>query len=76
MATVAHPAAESRRAAAAALLTEVGLARVTLAVGALHVVDDDFLQPQPGTSGADHLVGALIQAAFFVGLALTMGARP
>lgn len=69
MATVAHPAAESRRAAAAALLTEVGLARVALGIGALHVVDDNFLQPQPGTSAGDHLVGGLIQTAFFVGLA-------
>jgi hypothetical protein len=69
VASVAHPAAESRRAAAAALLTEVGLARVALGIGALHVVDDNFLQPQPGTSAADHLVGGLVQAAFFVGLA-------
>jgi uncharacterized protein len=69
VATVAHPATESRRAAPAALLNEVGLARVTLGIGALHVVDDNFLQPQPGTSAGDHLVGGLIQAAFFVGLA-------
>jgi uncharacterized protein len=69
VATVAHPAAESRRAAAAALLTEVRLARVALGIGALHVVDDNFLQPQPGTSAGDHLVGGLIQTALFVGLA-------
>jgi uncharacterized protein len=71
--TVAHPSAESDRAAAtgvaAALLTETGLARVALGVGALHVVDDNFLQPQPGTSAGDHLVGGLIQTAFFASFA-------
>ena len=73
MSTHAHPSAESRRAAAtrvaAALRTETGLARVALGVAALHVVDDNFLQPQPGTSAADHLIGGLVQTAFFVGLA-------
>ena len=73
MSTVAHPSAESRRAAAtrlaAALLTETGLARIALGIGALHVVDDNFLQPQPGTSAGDHLVGGLIQTAFFVSFA-------
>jgi uncharacterized protein len=73
MSSVAHPSVQARKAAAtrvaAAFLSEVGLARVALGVGALHVVDDNFLQPQPGTSAGDHLVGGLIQAAFFVGLA-------
>jgi uncharacterized protein len=73
MSTVAHPSAESSRAAAtrvaAALLTETGLARLALGVGALHVVDDNFLQPQPGTSAGNHLVGGLIQTAFFVSFA-------
>src|ERR687895_864196 len=73
MSTVAHPSAESRRAAAArvaaALRTETGLARVALALGALHVVDDNFLQPEPGMSAGDHLWGGLFQVAFFVVLA-------
>jgi uncharacterized protein len=73
MSTVAHPAAESTRAAAirvaAALRTETGLARIALGIGALHVVDDNFLQPQPGTSAVDHLIGGLIQTASFIGLA-------
>jgi uncharacterized protein len=64
MSTVAHPSAESRRAvvtqAATALRTEAGLARVGLGVVALHVVDDNFLQPQPGTSAGDHLVSGLV----------------
>jgi hypothetical protein len=73
MSTVAHPSADSGKAAAAraaaALRSEAGLARLALAIGALHVVDDNFLQPQPGTSAVDHLPGGLIQTAFFVLLA-------
>jgi hypothetical protein len=57
------------RGGAPPLLTEVGLARVALGIGALHVVDDNFLQPQPGTSAGDHLLGGLVQTAFFVLLA-------
>ena len=35
------------------------------AVGAiaLHVVDDNFIQPQPGTSAGDHLFSGLIPLA-------------
>jgi fermentation-respiration switch protein FrsA (DUF1100 family) len=74
MSTVAHPAAEARRAVAtrvaAALRTEAGLARVGLGVVALHIVDDNFLQPEPGTSISDHLVSGLVPAGFFVLVAL------
>lgn len=70
MSTVAHPSTESRRAAAtrvaAALGSETGLARVALGAGAIHVVDDNFLQPNPGTSAADHLWGGLVQVAVLV----------
>jgi hypothetical protein len=66
VATVAEPTAESRRAAAAALLIEVVLARVALGVAALHVVDDNFLQPQPGTSAGDHLVSGLVPTALLL----------
>ena len=73
MTTVAHQSAESRRAAAtrvaAALRTETGLARVALGLGALHVVDDNFLQPESGTSAGDHLWGGLVQVGLFVLLA-------
>ena len=76
MSTAAHPAVESRKAAAtrvaAAFLTETGLARLAFAVGAVHVVDDNFLQPQPGTSAGDHLVGGLIQTGLFVLFAVTL----
>ena len=70
MSSVAHPSTESTKAAAtrvaAALRTETGLARVALGIGAVHVVDDNFLQPQPGTSAGDHLWGGLVQVAAFV----------
>jgi uncharacterized protein len=69
MSGVTHPSASRTAGAthvAAALGTETGLARVALAVGAVHVVDDNFLQPQPGTSAGDHLVGGLIQTGLFV----------
>ena len=52
--------------AGAFLRTESGLARLALGIAALHVVDDNFLQPQPGTSAGDHLVGGLVQTALFV----------
>ena len=70
MTSLTQPISESRTAAAAraaaALRTEVGLARIALGAAALHVVDDNFLQPQPGTSAGDHLAGGLVQLALFV----------
>jgi hypothetical protein len=72
--TIAHPTpAERSRAVAArvagALRTETGLARAALGIVALHTVDDAFLQPNPGTSAADHLAGGLIPTAALVGTA-------
>jgi hypothetical protein len=61
-----EPAGAAGARAAPALRSETGLARLALAIGALHVVDDNFLQPQPGTSAGDHLAGGLVQTAFFV----------
>jgi uncharacterized protein len=66
------PAERGRAAAAravAALRTETGLARVALGAVALHTVDDAFLQPNPGTSAADHLAGGLIPTALLLGTA-------
>jgi len=62
----------------------VGLRRneATFAVGGLvvigvHVVDDNFLQPQPGTSAADHLVSGLVPlTVLIVVTALYSRARP
>jgi hypothetical protein len=72
--TIAQPTpAERSRAVAArvagALRTETGLARAALGVVALHTVDDAFLQPNPGTSAADHLAGGLIPTAALVATA-------
>lgn len=36
------------------------------AVLALHVVDDSFLQPNPGTSAGDHLAGGLVPTALLL----------
>jgi dienelactone hydrolase len=48
------------------LLSETVIARVALGVMALHIVDDSFLQPQPGTSASDHLVSGLVPFAIVV----------
>jgi uncharacterized protein len=47
---------------------------VAVGVIALHVVDDSFLQPQPGTSAGDHLVSGLVPLAV-LGLAAAVYAR-
>ena len=49
--------------------TERGV--VVLALGAigLHVVDDNYLQPAPGTSPLDHLTSGLVPVAVLAGLA-------
>ena len=44
---------------------------------AVHVLDDNFLQPEPGTSAADHLVSGLVPLALIAGGAATYRrARP
>lgn len=79
METVTGLSSDPVRAAAArvaaALRTETGLARLALGIAALHVVDDNFLQPQPGTSAGDHLWGGFVQAALFL-LAVWAYPRP
>ncbi|HYJ66928.1 MAG TPA: CocE/NonD family hydrolase [Nocardioidaceae bacterium] len=47
---------------------ELWLVWIALGVIALHIIDDSFLQPQPGTSPGDHLVGGLVPLALIVGL--------
>jgi uncharacterized protein len=60
---IALPRVASQRHRLAGLATtlrrELGLFRLGVAVIALHVVDDAFVQPQPGTSAGDHLVSGL-----------------
>jgi uncharacterized protein len=45
--------------------TSLGVVGFLVAAGvlALHVVDDSFLQPEPGTSAGDHLPGGLVPLA-------------
>src|SRR4051812_22132222 len=43
--------------------TGSALAVGALTLVALHVADDSFLQPNPGTSARDHLAGGLVQIA-------------
>src|SRR4051812_18715502 len=42
------------------LRREVGLLVLGVALIALHVVDDAFLHPEPGTSAGDHVVSGLV----------------
>ena len=49
-------------------VTHATVALGSMGVLALHVADDNFLQPEPGVSAADHLVGGSVQFAL-LGLA-------
>ena len=51
------------------MINERTLVRVCVGVIALHVVDDSFLQPQPGTSATDHLVSGLVPLTVLVAAA-------
>ena len=57
------------RSALARLATERTLALASLGLVGLHVVDDNFLQPEPGMSPVDHLPGGLTQLALVVAAA-------
>src|SRR5439155_2167635 len=70
----ANPTRSPSRALAALRLTSVvrtesGLVRLALGIVALHVLDDSFLQPQPGTTAADHLIGGLLPFALLMAVA-------
>jgi uncharacterized protein len=54
---------------ARALRREEALVRVGMGVVAVHVADDTFLQPQPGTSAGDHLASGLIPIGVLVTVA-------
>ena len=68
-----HLPSMSLNAILALLRREAGLFTLGVAVIAIHVVDDSFLQPQPGTSAGDHLVSGLVPLAL---LALAAWAYP
>lgn len=46
---------------------------VATGVVAIHVLDDNFFQPNPGTTAADHLVSGLVPLALLVGAAAAYG---
>lgn len=45
---------------------EYGLFLIGSGLIALHIIDDNFLHPQPGTSAEDHLVSGLVPLALLV----------
>jgi uncharacterized protein len=49
------------------------VARLSLGVVGLHIVDDNFLQPEPGISPFDHLVSGLVPLAFVVAACVAYG---
>jgi hypothetical protein len=55
------------------LARELWLFLLAIVVIALHVVDDNYLQPQPGTSAGDHLISGMVPLA---ALALAAWAYP
>ncbi len=57
------------RSTLARLATERRLAVASLGLVGLHVVDDNFFQPEPGMSPVDHLPGGLTQLALVVAAA-------
>ena len=48
---------------------ETTLTLTALGIVGLHIVDDNFLQPEPGTSPGDHLASGLIPVAVLAGIA-------
>jgi fermentation-respiration switch protein FrsA (DUF1100 family) len=59
--------------AVAWLHSDVRLARLALGAVGLHVVDDNYLQPNPGASAADHLVSGLVPLGLLVAAGLFYG---
>jgi uncharacterized protein len=74
-ATAVLPAHGARRqAGAAAGRRERVLFLIGVGVIAVHVLDDSFVQPNPGTSAGDHLVSGLVPLAL-LGLAVALHPR-
>src|SRR5215216_1181323 len=55
--------------AAAFSRSESGLVALALAAIALHVVDDNYVEPQSGTSAGDHLASGLVPIAVLTAVA-------
>ena len=63
----ASTAARVRMRVAAFGRSESGVVALGAAVVAVHIADDNLLQPNPGTSAADHLVSGLVPIALVAG---------
>ena len=74
MSEAAHQpiASTSLRTLTASVATGVGAARAAILVIALHLVDDAFLQPEPGVSAGDHLA-SLVPLALLLGVVTAYG---
>jgi len=59
-----------RSAVRSRLLAEEVVARVAFTLIALHVVDDNFLQPEPGTAATGHLISGLVPLAVILAAAV------
>jgi uncharacterized protein len=78
--TVSHPpkdeslAGPGGRAALERLLaflrTEYGVVLASLGLIGLHIADDNFIQPEPGTSAGDHLASGLVPIAILAAVAV------
>ena len=55
------------------LHSDVRLAQLSIGAVALHVADDNFLQPNPGASAADHLVSGLVPLGMLVAAGIFYG---
>ena len=65
-----HAVARLADRARAGVADEVRLFRIATTVIAIAVADDAFVQPEPGTSAADHLASGLIPIAIALGAAV------
>ena len=57
----------------AAVRTESGLFLLGAGFVSLHILDDNFVQPNPGTAASDHLVSGLVPLGLLVGAAAFYG---
>ena len=55
---------------ASAVTRETALTLIAVGIVGLHIVDDNFLQPEPGTSAGDHLASGLIPVAVLAAIAV------
>jgi hypothetical protein len=55
---------------ASAVTRETAVTLIALGIVGLHIVDDNVLQPEPGTSAGDHLASGLIPVAVLAAVAM------